>query len=443
MFGRSSAMKLDSLRRLTQGMGGSSPLAMVCALLLSLCTLFVSNEASSQTSRSPVVIPFELHGSHAFIEVRLQGETLSFVFDTGAGGTAINERTAQGLGLEASGTAPAIGVGGRVEAELVSGLTLELGQSSGEDEGPPVLRLLDQQAALLPLEHLEEHLGRPLDGIIGAPVLRAGVVLLDHDRSVLQLHDARTMSFEGWGSGCRVGVGRGLLGTEGEVLLTDGTVLPGRLVLDSGAGLYLSFNTPFVNRNRLVERADATFSDTVQALTGRLIPEFHGVVAGVRFCGFDFPERSTDRELPYDPASLVPVRLTQTQAGMAADTHTAGLVGNEVLKRFNIVFDLERDRIFLQPNKQYNSPIKRDSSGLRLMRTGDGTTVVARVIDSSPADGAGVKPEDVLASIDGQRVEELTLPAVRSRLQPEGERVYLRLLRDGETHVVELELQRH
>ncbi len=97
-------------------------------------------------------IPFELTGSHAFIDVELDDAALSFAFDTGAGGVAINRAAAERLGLEATGRGSVTGTAGTTQVPLVDGLELQLDR----------LRIEGVTAAVVALGHLEEVIGRRL-----------------------------------------------------------------------------------------------------------------------------------------------------------------------------------------------------------------------------------------------------------------------------------------
>ena len=118
---------------------------------------------------SVTTIPFEFAGNHTFIEVVINDQELSFVFDTGANGNAINEVTARRLGIESAGSGTATGAAGSFQIALARGVSISIGG----------LRLSGVGAALVPLGHLEEALGRPIDGIIGRELMDGRIVVLD------------------------------------------------------------------------------------------------------------------------------------------------------------------------------------------------------------------------------------------------------------------------
>ncbi len=367
----------------------------------------------------PIVqIPFELTGDLAFVEVQLAGQALSFAFDTGAGGVGIHQATAQRLGLEATGTGPVTGAAGTLQVPLLEDLTLRLGD----------LQLKQITAAVVALGHLEEAVGRPVDGIIGQDVLRGRLVLLDHDRQVLEVHPRRGFPFAEWGGPCTL-KHISPLSVDGEVRLLDGESLSGRFHIDSGAAAFLVLNSVFVRQHSLANRVGATYARKGRALTAVTTEDAIGRVAGITFCGHEFPKSQT---------TAVPAVLSGASAGVLARRGEAGLIGNAVLRRFNLVFDLDRERLYLRPNGHWDDAIKSDASGLFLARRGDGTIVVDDVVAASPAAEAGLQPGDELRSINGISLRTMTLAQLRDHLKEPDRTLRLLVTRAGEANRVPL-----
>jgi predicted metalloprotease with PDZ domain len=79
------------------------------------------------------------------------------------------------------------------------------------------------------------------------------------------------------------------------------------------------------------------------------------------------------------------------------------------------------------------------TAGLVLRRTGEAITV-ANVLPEGPAAAAGVMRGDVVLAVDGQELEEPALDPILARHRP-GDRVPVRLLRDGRERVVGVTLE--
>jgi hypothetical protein len=80
-----------------------------------------------------------------------------------------------------------------------------------------------------------------------------------------------------------------------------------------------------------------------------------------------------------------------------------GLIGNEILDRFTVLIDNINKKVYLKPNKDQKKTFKYDKSGLTLFASGKDLNeiYVKYVIPGSPADIAGIKPEDRIIRIQG------------------------------------------
>ncbi len=117
---------------------------------------------------------------HLLVHPRVNDTDLGwFIFDTGAGSSAITTSAVAKLGLQPVGSVPAVGVGGVVESPLYRMISLELG---------PVK--LDRSIMVgLDLSFLTGLLGRPIGGIIGFDLITRCVVELDVQDAGISLHD--------------------------------------------------------------------------------------------------------------------------------------------------------------------------------------------------------------------------------------------------------------
>jgi C-terminal processing protease CtpA/Prc len=124
--------------------------------------------------------------------------------------------------------------------------------------------------------------------------------------------------------------------------------------------------------------------------------------------------------------------LALVQKGALASRYLAGTVGGGLLRRFDITFDYGRQRLYFQPNANFNRPDAYDRAGLWLNRADAGFQVMD-VVAGGPAAEAGLKAGDTIVAVDGQAAKELILPDVRTRLKesPPGTRVRL-TVRSGE-----------
>ncbi len=123
--------------------------------------------------------------------------------------------------------------------------------------------------------------------------------------------------------------------------------------------------------------------------------------------------------------------LDETTMGTALLLVSNGLLGNEVLQRFTVLFDYAGERIFLKPNASYRRPFDFDMAGLVLQARGDGSFTVLDVIRESPAARAGLAGGEVFAAIDGRDIRALTSEAVFSEPKQPGRQVEIAVVRGG------------
>ena len=364
----------------------------------------------------PVEVPFELSGNYVFVEVRVNGREASFAFDTGAQGTAINSDLARRMGIKASFNATAVGADGPVQVSVAPGQWVELGS----------LSFGRVDLILVPLAHLEERLGRPIDGIVGSDLLDGRVVVVDQDRRVIEISDRRTFRSADWGEPCTLSGVPGHMTVRGAIQLLDGAWVEGPFVVDSGAGRFLTLATPFSQQYDLESRVGPTY----------LIPGGGAGIAGSRqrvghVRGFRFCDLEVRGDKHLEESAGIPASLSQVTSGVLSRRSLAGLLGSGILNRFNIAYDASGRRMYLRRNARSGDPFRSDASGLVLLRRPGGEVRVVEIVPGSSADRAGIRPGDVLRSIDGAQTAPITLEAVRAALRVIGETRRLQLERDG------------
>jgi hypothetical protein len=324
-----------------------------------------------------------------FIEVSANGEgPFSFIFDTG-GNADISTSVAEKLQLPSGETETGTGMGEKpVTAVNTTVRELQIGD----------LRIANLAFHAISMSDAPAVFGRqPVDGIIGFPILDRLVVKVDYERSRLELTlpsayrppaAGTTMHFERvrW------------------VPLVNATLdgTPGMFGVDTGARLSLLLHGPFVDQNELRTK----YHPEVSGITGWGLggPIRSQIVRGKRFVMGNLEVRNPLVRLPL-----------QTSGGLTA-SDTAGLIGPDILRQFNITFDYGRQSITLQKNHRYGNRSNFDRVGVWLGQDSAGFSVVD-VVPGSAADKGGIKAGDKILTIDGKPSEELDLAEVREEFR--------------------------
>jgi membrane-associated protease RseP (regulator of RpoE activity) len=134
----------------------------------------------------------------------------------------------------------------------------------------------------------------------------------------------------------------------------------------------------------------------------------------------------------------VPVYVFDDVYNITSYPYLGGLIGNDLLRRFNVILNYERRDIYMVPNKHFNDPFDYSYSGVELYYI-DGLVLIGDVAKDSPAELAGVQEGDEVVSVNN--VFSGSLNRFKAALQNAGERVRLIVRRNGELKEFEFKVK--
>jgi len=374
---------------------------------------FVSGSKSTE-------IPFTIANNLVILKARVNdSEPAWFIFDTGAESTVIDAGFAKELSLKHSGTTLGTGSAGTATAGVIRGASLRLG-----DLGATNITLYS-----LALSGFTPAFGMKISGIIGNDVTRYVVADIDYEKSVLHLYSPETFTPP-------AGVEQIPLIIEGNLPFVRTTIvpqgrraIPAKLELDTGSTGALLFNSPFVQRNRLISSLKSSFN----AKTG-----------GVGGSGQSTVGRIASLDLGRTTVKSPIAVLYRGTRGDNASAKYDGLLGGAVFRRFRFIVDMPGRRAFFQPTASLADPFDADMSGLELVADGAElkTLLIDDVFVGSAGAKAGVKGGDILETIDGRGASDIGLQEVRRMFRQDGSTYRLGLRRGKEIVYVDLRLAR-
>jgi hypothetical protein len=365
------------------------------------------------------VVPFELAQNHIHFPITVNGHATTALFDTGADFTAIDAGVAKGFGLTGKGAFEVRGSGPEsAETSIIAKPVLTI----GEVEFPL------QFAATLSLGALSLREGRPLNGIVGYNVISRFVVEVDYVKQELRFRDPAKWTAPKGATALPFYFRGNTPITEVKVTDRSGHSATARLLIDTGARGAVDLSKPFLTAHKI--EPGPALEGPLGAGIGGATSQLVGRLASIELAGVTIP---------------LPVTAFSTATG-GSDTNpdVDGILGDEVLRRFDVTIDYPHERLLLRKNSHFTQPFEYDMSGLLLVAVDAkfDRVLVKNVLPSSPAAEAGLAAKDEIVSIDGKPAAAMPLDALRALLRQEGKTYALRVRRGSEEKEVTLTTRR-
>ncbi|WP_420384728.1 aspartyl protease family protein [Roseivirga sp.] len=363
-------------------------------------------------SQEPVgTIPFEIQNGHIYVQVSIDGSRpLSMAFDTGARANLLHEDVASQLDFAITGSQQVSGASGMTQIQASANHEIGLGE----------LKARGEAFLLMNLDHLgdEEH---PLDGVIGGTLLDRYITEINFDASEIRFYNKSDFelpkdfqSIEFSLRPFRIPV------ITGQLNLANGMKLQGPYLIDTGAALSLRINSPLVRQEALEQQVLPNYPYTTNALSSAST-DYVGRLPGFELLGHEFQG--------------FPIRMATGKGGVSGSTSVNGIIGLEILKRFNLIFDYADQVMYYQPSQLYDAAFRENFSGLKLIPV-DGMLEIEAIVENSPASEAGLLVGDKIKTVDGQR--NFSRTTFSDYVHPLRKDVKLEVIREDKTILVSL-----
>lgn len=370
----------------------------------------------SDGNKPLTVIPFEMDGAHILVYGSINGsEKIPFTFDTGGSSALVDTEVADKIGLKSSGTTQGLGASGPVEFTYSTGNTLTIGD----------LEFRQSLFVLTSLSRMRE-MGAKTYGVLGYQEISKYVVKIDYDKNQLLFYDQKTYQYNGTGMKIPIGLELQIPSVTAKVQLTNGTEISGRFLIDTGAALYGSMSTPAVVKNKAIESLEKSYEIEANGASGSFT-----MVSG----------RIDYLSLGNEKFEEVPFTFNTTTSGALSDPNYVGIIGNRIMKRFNIILDYSNRKMILEPNSFYNEEYKVNASGILTTRDDEGNLKVKSIVTGSPADGIGIKKDDIIIKVNNIKAITKNRSAIRELFEEDGKKVMIEWERNGQQYSAELTLK--
>ena len=338
-------------------------------------------------------------------------DSLNFVLDTGSGGISMDSLVCAKYNLITVNSDRLVrGIAGMKYVQFTNDHTLHL----------PGLSIADLDFHINDYEILTTAYGVPIHGIIGFSFLRRFIVKLDYDVNKIEVLSPGTFKYPKGGY---------LMNPQFSTLpmhygtVRDGNEASVKLFLDTGAGLCVLFNEAFVADSSILHKRRKIFPTQAEGLGGKKDMQLT-VVREVRLGPYRF--RS------------VPAYIFDDEFNVTSYPILGGLIGNDILRRFNVILNYPEQQIHIKPNSHFVDSFDYSYTGLGFYDI-DGAITITDVITKSPAEAAGFKEGDIIVGIDNNFTNNIL--TYKNMLQVPRKTVIVYIMREGKLENIELTIK--
>jgi len=298
-------------------------------------------------------------------------DSLNLILDTGSGGISLDSTTCSDLGIPTTPTDTTIsGIGGKRKVHFVFNKTLHF-------PGLDVPRL---NFHINNYEVLTSVYGEKIDGIIGYSFFSRYIVHINFDSLQISVYKPGQMIYPGGGH---------LLKPAFNAIpiqyleIKDRKQFSNNFYFDTGAGLCFLMSERYVSDSNILHKKRKPLLTQAEGMVGRVQMRLT-VIKQLKIGPYKFRN--------------VPTYLYKDDFNVTSYPFIGGLIGNELLRKFNMTVNYPQREIHLLPNGHFNEPFDYAYTGLGIYFI-DGKITVEDVIPGSPADKAGFKVGDEMFSV--------------------------------------------
>ena len=403
------------------------------------------------TNPKKTVIPFQLINNLIFIPVNINGIDLTFLLDSGVNETILFSLDNKEINFNDVEKMKFSGLGGttKIEGLRAENNIVRIGKEY-TDFTHTIFIILDESI------NFSSHVGIPVNGIMGYNFFKDHQIEINYINKKITIYKSEKLF---------------------KKRQRKFTAFP---ITIEGNKPYImadvEMNSEKVSSKMLLDLGN---SDAVW-LFPKLIKNFEynrpniDDYLGRGFNGDIFGKRSRIHELNLGdfvfkkPLTAMPDEYSIQSLKLVPDRK--GSIGNDIIRRFTVIFDYPGNQIFLRKNSHFNDPFLFNSSGLDIQHNGmewqkdlvnvetkraTTTTEGTRVLDrsegfrynfvlkpkfsvagcrpESPCYTAGIRKNDQLISINKRKVGDLNLETINSYFKEEdGTKVNLEIEREGQ-----------
>ncbi|HEU5366653.1 MAG TPA: aspartyl protease family protein, partial [Hanamia sp.] len=270
-------------------------------------------------------------------------------------------------------------------------------------------------------EVLSSVYGMRIDGIIGYSFLSRYIVKINFDSLKISIFQPGFLRYPEHGFLLRPQF-RGLPIIP--LRIKDSKTINSKYFFDTGAGLCFLLSKQFKDDSSVLLKKRKPLPIEVQGLGGKRRMQLT-VIKELQIGSYKFRK--------------VPTYILDDEFNVLSYPSLGGLIGNDILRRFNLIINYPQREIHLLPNSHFRDPFDYSYTGMTLYNV-DGTIIIDDIIKGSPADKSGLKDDDIIMSINNNFSGDLE--TYKNILQKPGTKIDVLVMRNKAPKIISLKVGR-
>lgn len=337
-------------------------------------------------------------------------DSLNFILDTGSGGISLDSTTAEKMGVTTEMSDRTIrGIAGLKKVAFAYNHTLRL----------PGLVVEKLDFHINDYDLLTSVYGIQIDGIIGYSFFRRYIVRIDFDKEELEVFSPGTFRYPRGGYLLKPGFSTLPLPY---LEVEDNRSVNARFIFDTGAAMCFLMSNDFAEDSALMRKSRKRYLTQVEGLGGKKRMDYT-IVKSLKIGPYKFRK--------------VPAHIFEDDFNVTSYPQLGGLIGNDLLRRFNMIINYPEQSIHLKPNNHFTETFDYSYTGLGVYMV-EGEIRVIDVIPGTPGDKAGFEAGDIIFAVDNNFSKNIK--TLKTLLQNAGASMQVVVFRNGIPKVLTLKI---